>query len=72
MATYLHFNIYLAFKSKFNLFISLSPEKKLKREAITTEYVFKGVGGHFIDAVKCNKFLLEMFHVSSERLIKKP
>jgi len=32
MATYLHFDIYLACKSKFNPFLSLSPEKKLKEK----------------------------------------
>lgn len=30
----------------------------------------KGVGSHFINVVKCNKFLLEISHVSSERLVK--
>lgn len=69
MATYIHFNIYFTFKSQCNPFISLRPKKK-KKEAIATEYIFKGVGSHFIKAVKCNKFLLEMLHVSSERLVK--
>lgn len=40
MATYLHFNIYLAFKSKFNLFISLSPEKKNQKEKQLQQNMF--------------------------------